>query len=271
MLYLLSLLVLLVALPVFLAPPSGGRRPGPRRTPDPQPRKPGSRESPSPLPGFTAPPAPAEEYETSGPLLSPAERSFFGVLQLVTGDNTQIFPKVRLADVIKPRRGGTRSRWQTGFNKISAKHLDFLICRSSDLKPLLAIELNDRSHAAGKRADRDSFLARALSSAGLPLVFIPARSGYSPEKLRKTLAPYLPEAGDERSRNQANAVPENTHAVDGEHPLCPLCSSPLTRQAIMLEGRTVKEYLACSAYPDCRYTQPLGRQKKRSTRMRGQR
>lgn len=44
-----------------------------------------------------------------------------------------------------------RSKHQTYFNKISKKHVDFLICSAQSKKPLWGNELDDTSHA---REDR---------------------------------------------------------------------------------------------------------------------
>ena len=49
--------------------------------------------------------APAERYRSRGPLLSAAERSFFGVLQQAADDDKLVFAKVRVADVLSPERG----------------------------------------------------------------------------------------------------------------------------------------------------------------------
>ena len=60
--------------------------------------------------------------------LSPAERSFLDVLSQAAGDEWRVFAKVRIADVLTPAKGMSRSRWQSAFNAISAKHFDFLLC-----------------------------------------------------------------------------------------------------------------------------------------------
>ena len=65
-------------------------------------------------------------YIKRGVLFTPAERSFLGVLNQAVGDQAQIFGKVRVADVITTKKGMTPSERQTAFNKISAKHFDYL-------------------------------------------------------------------------------------------------------------------------------------------------
>jgi hypothetical protein len=63
-------------------------------------------------------------YCRTDPLFTPAERSFFGVLKKAVGDHVEIFAKVRVADVINPQKGLSRSEWQIAFNKIAKKHFD---------------------------------------------------------------------------------------------------------------------------------------------------
>jgi hypothetical protein len=131
-------------------------------------------------------------YRKLDVLFSPAERSFLGVLNKVVGDNTQIFGKVRVADVISPIKGMSRSDWQKSFNKISGKHFDFLLCEKNDLSVLCAVELNDNSHNSKKRKDRDAFLVGACQSANVPLIQIEAQSTYNISEIKQSIAAYLP-------------------------------------------------------------------------------
>ena len=118
-------------------------------------------------------------------LLSKAERSFFGVLRTAVGDRYLIFAMVRLADLVYIRRG-TRTR-QSYFNRIQSKHIDFVLCDPKSVRPLLAIELDDSSHAHKDRKDRDSFVDAALDAAGLPLLRVPARGEYNAEELNRSI------------------------------------------------------------------------------------
>ncbi len=130
-------------------------------------------------------------YDLQETLFSPAERSFLGVLDLAVGDQARVFAKVRVADVLTPETGMGKSKWQQAFNKISAKHVDYLLCHPSDLSFICAIELDDSSHRHQKRKVRDSFLKAAFDSAGLPLLQIPASSHYQVEELREQILPLL--------------------------------------------------------------------------------
>ncbi|WP_042012600.1 DUF2726 domain-containing protein [Aeromonas fluvialis] len=130
-------------------------------------------------------------YDVQETLFSPAERSFLGVLDLAVSDKARVFAKVRVADVLTPQAGIGKSKWQQHFNKISAKHFDYLLCHPSDLSFICAIELDDSSHRHQKRKARDLFLKTACDSAGLPLLQIPASASYLVEELREQILPLL--------------------------------------------------------------------------------
>ena len=89
-------------------------------------------------------------YEAVPALLTPAERSFFGVLQQALSSEYQIFAKVRLADIVRPVRNPSRSGWQSAFNRIIGKHVDFVLCDSAHLGVVGVIELDDRTHWGGR-------------------------------------------------------------------------------------------------------------------------
>src|SRR5262245_30044336 len=93
-------------------------------------------------------------YEAVPVLLTPAERSFFGVLQQAVAPDYQIFAKVRLADIVRPGRNLSRSGWQSAFNRITGKHVDFVLCDSLRLGVVAVIELDDRSHERFERGVR---------------------------------------------------------------------------------------------------------------------
>lgn len=131
-------------------------------------------------------------YQRIDTLFTPAECSFLHVLdQVVDSSGYRVFGKVRIADVLKVKSGINRSDWQKAFNRISAKHFDFVICRSSDLAIVAAIELDDSSHRKRNRKERDRFVDKAAGAAGFPLVRVPCRRSYSQGEIRDLLAPYL--------------------------------------------------------------------------------
>jgi hypothetical protein len=130
-------------------------------------------------------------YTVQHNLLSDAERSFLGVLVNAIGTDYVVAPKVRVADAIAPRKGMSRSDWQRAFNRISAKHFDYLLCRASDFRIVAAVELDDNTHRQAHRRKRDEFLEAAVKDAGLPLLRFDAKSSYSQTQIRDSFAEIL--------------------------------------------------------------------------------
>jgi hypothetical protein len=139
-------------------------------------------------------PSSSAGYRLKGPLFSPAERSFLGVLIQAVPDENLVLGKVRVADVITPEKGLSRPKWQSAFNRISAKHFDYVVCDRATLRVLSVVELNDKSHKGKKRADRDAFLREACSTAGLRLLEFDAKPSYSVVEVRRQLADEVSDA-----------------------------------------------------------------------------
>lgn len=189
-------------------------------------------------------------YEKKGILFTPAERSFFGILKQVVGEKVEIFGKVRVADVIAPQKG--ISHWQKAFNKISAKHFDFLLCDKSDLTIICAVELNDSSHKSTNREERDTFLLNACKSADVPLVQIPARNAYSINDIKEHMAGYI----KEEVRLPAPEYQKASQEIPKDK-LCPKCSSDMVKRVAKQGPNAGKEFWACSAYPKCKYIEAI--------------
>ena len=119
-------------------------------------------------------------YEAKA-LLTPTETRFFDCLHHITQGRCHIQVKPRLADVFTAKKGP----W--AFQKISQKHVDFLICRDKDWLPMLGIELDDPSHENRERFERDIFVNELFASAGVPLLRLPVEDLHEVEKLIETL------------------------------------------------------------------------------------
>lgn len=121
-------------------------------------------------------------------LFSAAERSFLGVLDQAVGPDYRVLGKVRVADVAMVESGLGPSVHRSAFNRIAARHFDYVVCRASDLSVVCAVELNDKSHAS-RRAQASDALKRGVCEAiGLPLLEVPARRAYPVSELREQFA-----------------------------------------------------------------------------------
>jgi len=188
-------------------------------------------------------------YQKSDALFTPAERSFLGVLQQAVGNNAAIFGKVRVADVVEPKEGLGRSMRQKAFNKISAKHFDFLLCDKEDLSVACAIELNDSSHYSKRRQERDEFLKGVCGAAGVPLIQIPAKSAYVISEVLALLPRYL------TVKNIPDQEPSPAPAIEKSEnngKVCPNCSAVMVKRVAKNGKHVGKQFWACKAYPKCK-------------------
>jgi hypothetical protein len=126
-------------------------------------------------------------YRRQDTLFTAAELSFYRVLERAVGNDYRIFAKVRMADVVSPRRTVFRALWWKAFTKVSSKHVDYLLAQSDTLAIVAAIELDDRSHDEKDRKERDRFVQKVFAQAGVPLVRIEARRGYNVGEIRKRI------------------------------------------------------------------------------------
>ncbi|MDP3073735.1 MAG: DUF2726 domain-containing protein [Opitutaceae bacterium] len=126
-------------------------------------------------------------YYLKKSLFSPAERSFLGVLESLNYEGVTIASKVRLADVFGIKKGLERGDRQRALNRISAKHVDFLLMHQTDGAPLLGIELDDSSHDEHDRIARDAFVDTVFASAGLPILHVVAKAAYDPKEIHRQI------------------------------------------------------------------------------------
>lgn len=132
---------------------------------------------------------PQTQYKAKGAIFTKNEFPFFMELnKAIEQKELAIFPKVRLADIIEPKNHD--STWQTHFNKICSKHVDFLLCDTKTYTPKLIIELDDKSHDRTDRQERDAFVDQALGQAGIPIIHTRNSEGLR-EKIEKGLSPTL--------------------------------------------------------------------------------
>jgi very-short-patch-repair endonuclease len=226
-------------------------------------------------------------FESCPELFSPAERSFLGVLEQAISGQFRVFGKVRLGDLVKPAKGLSQSRRTSIRNRLQQKHIDFVLCRPDTLAVACVVELDDASHRRRDRAERDDFVDKALSSAGILALHFPAQKGYAVAEVREKLATIL---GLERSEAEpaklleAAKVEDMTAALDPPArqaevqatektasaedkapvseqpaaPVCPACNSAMVKRQARKGPHAGKWFWACPGYPKCRKIMAVG-------------
>lgn len=100
--------------------------------------------------------------------------------------NYSILCKVRVADLVDIEKGLDKSQWQTAFNRINKKHIDFVLCKTENLYPELLIELDDSTHKGDKVAKRDEFIEKLYEKTGYKLLRVQG-GGNIEDKIRTAL------------------------------------------------------------------------------------
>ena len=204
-------------------------------------------------------------YQAKNSLCSPAERSFLGVLEQLIDDKYRILLKVRLADLLEIEKGVSKSLRQSAFNRISRKHVDFVVCGKNDLSILGVIELDDQSHKAVKRQERDSFLDSAMNAAGIPILHIQAQKTYSISDIRQQIQNRFeflinkaePESPPPVKNSNDQKIIQPTSDDSETNGTCTDCGAPLVKRQAKNGKFAGNYFLACSNFPKCRKIVPI--------------
>src|SRR5258706_867109 len=127
-------------------------------------------------------------YRLRDEFLSAAEISFYKILVSIAGAQFTIQSKVRLADLFYVARPNEN---QSARNRIAQKHIDFVLCETTTMKPVCGIELDDSSHQRTDRQERDEFVEAACRAAGFPLFRFPAQRASNTNEIAAQLAKFI--------------------------------------------------------------------------------
>lgn len=212
-------------------------------------------------------------YQKRPALLTPAERSFLGVLEQAVGTRYRVQVQVRLADLMTVHRGLAPARRFAAQSRINGKHADFVLCDPATLAIVAAIELDDASHRQPARQVRDRFVDQACAAAGLPLLRFEARARYSVMEVRRRIAGLLGEGEspgegaaatpraspvepsvdwppDARSESPVPAM--TVSPVPAAAPACPRCGGSTVLRTVRQGTHAGKQLWGCRNFPACR-------------------
>lgn len=98
-------------------------------------------------------------------------KNYMFLKPILEGEGLRICPKVRLLDLVEPKKGTDGKQRQALQNKVQSKHVDFVIC-DEKLNVLLALELDDSSHDTETRKQRDTFVDSVLTGSGYKILHV---------------------------------------------------------------------------------------------------
>ena len=195
--------------------------------------------------------SPEFPYYLRDSVLTAAELSFFGVLKQAVADRAVVCTKVNLGDLFVVK-ADDQSKYRTYTNKIDRKHVDFLLCDAQTMRPLVGIELDDKSHQRADRRARDAFVDQVFAAAKLPLLHVPVKRAYGLDELSTQLAAYL------KLPVTAPVTPQLKPVVEAEStvPVCPKCGSEMILRTVKNGANAGTQFWGCSGYPQCRSMLP---------------
>lgn len=125
-------------------------------------------------------------YQSKKWIMTKAEISFYHCLQsCLSAEEHCIFTKVRLEDIIGVKKG--TENYNQFRNRIKSRHIDFVICQATTGEIQFTIELNDNSHNAPQRQQRDKFIKEALNAANIKNYEVTCQRTYNVDHIRKLL------------------------------------------------------------------------------------
>jgi ssDNA-binding Zn-finger/Zn-ribbon topoisomerase 1 len=196
-------------------------------------------------------------YAMRDDFLSPSELSFYKILRLVMPNEFVIFTKVALKDIFFVTEKD-RSKQSTNMNKISKKHVDFLVCNAETMKPVCGIELDDTSHERQDRVIRDKFVNQVFQNAQLPLIRYTNKRSYVLSEVEDKLQAIINPSKDE-VHFQTLKMEEKENVIVNEtiHPVCPKCHTPFVLRSAKSGKHLGKQFYGCTNYPKCRETMEM--------------
>jgi very-short-patch-repair endonuclease len=116
-------------------------------------------------------------------IMTSAEHECYNALVAEMGVDYFFFPQIHLDAIVFPK--DTRKDRLYAFRHINQKSLDFVACGKESMRPLFAIELDDKTHNQPKRIERDKEVKCILQGAGIPLIRIENRGRFEQKELAR--------------------------------------------------------------------------------------
>lgn len=194
-------------------------------------------------------------YRVRNHFITENELKFYNALKLAVGERAVIQAQIGLWAICEVPR--SYKDYTTAMNHVDRKRVDFLLCDPDSMMPIVAIEVNDRSHERRDRRERDAAVKSVLEEAGLPLLNVRADYAYDSGEVAERLAPYLPPV--QGKANPQPSVMQKTvpNVVSDGPPSCPKCGSSMTIRVATSGPNKGKAYYVCSKRPACKGYVPV--------------
>ena len=113
------------------------------------------------------------------------EYAFYKLLLMSVGYKQCVIPQVHLDELVKPRT--SKQSRIFSFRHINQKSVDFVVCNTAGMHPVVAIELDGSSHSKDNTIARDAEVERILEQVRIPLLRFKNDEKVSIEELQKKI------------------------------------------------------------------------------------
>jgi uncharacterized protein DUF2726 len=185
-------------------------------------------------------------YRLRESFMSTPELALLRALQEMIGRHYVICPKVGLNDIFYIVRPNENVHF---FNKIFRKHVDFLLCEPSTLKPAIGVELV-KPVSRNETRDADQFMDDLFLSAGLPLVHVLSSDRYVQSDLTELFQLAIMKVRDTK--------PLRAAAKTDSVPMCPVCGKMMVLRVNRVGLNAGRKYYGCMDSPRCAGIVELG-------------
>lgn len=128
---------------------------------------------------------PKYQYARKNYFLTRAEHECYDALVSAVGAEYNVFAQVHLSALVDHKINGQKRG--AAFQHINGKSVDFLLCDKARIAPVLAIELDDKTHERPERQERDSVVEGILAQAKLPLLRLENHGRFDIDELEKKI------------------------------------------------------------------------------------
>ena len=126
-------------------------------------------------------------------VLSEAETPIFKMLKYVIADDGHVLAKVQLSSLVTMTPGESRREFYMNIARL--RHVDFVICHSKSLAPVLVVQATDTGVKVSQE-DKD-ILSKILATTGLPLLELSVRESLGPVEMKQKLREAMNQMPDE--------------------------------------------------------------------------
>jgi len=118
-------------------------------------------------------------YQSRNGILSDNEKAYYKILLQVVGSHSQVFPKIRLADIVNPPPASNH-HYKVHWQRVQRRYVDFLLCTPANLAPVLVIRLESRADKRRRQQEGMDIVDDVLDMAGIPILRADIAPQYDP-------------------------------------------------------------------------------------------